>query len=120
MFSCMKPIAFIDGYTRVDGSNAGSDFDRIFIDVGEHDSVARLEAPVGIAMETLALKQFAHSVMLKFLNDDARHQAIMDGLIIIADEHTDTQLKAELTKSSIVSNSVCETSRSHWILAQPY
>ena len=39
----MNPIAYVDGYTSSDTSNADGQIDRMFLDVGEHQTIAMIE-----------------------------------------------------------------------------
>lgn len=114
----MNPIAYVDGYTSSDTSNADGQIDRMFLDVGEHQTIAMIEVKLPPEAGSVPLKQFAHSVILKLLNDDARSQGLIEGTIELWDGHTEAELKAELRKSSTSDESVYEHSRVQWAKEQ--
>lgn len=114
MFGHMNPIAYIDGYTSSDTANPDGEIDRMFLDVGELRTVAMIEVKLPPEAGSVPLKQFAHSIILKLLNDDARSQALLEGIIELWDGHTEVDLEAELRKSSTSDNSVYERSRAEW------
>lgn len=110
----MSPIAFIDGYAASDASSTTRQRDGVLLDVGELGTVAKIEVQLPPDAGSVPLKQYAHSIILKLLNDDARSQALAQGTIELWHGHTDADLKAELRKSSISEDSVSDQSRATW------
>lgn len=110
----MNPIAYIDSYASSDTSNEKGQIDKMFLDLGEHRTIAMIEIKLPPKAGSVPLKQFAHSVILKLLNDDARSQGLIDGTVELWDGRTEAELKAELRKSSTAEDSVYEHSRAQW------
>lgn len=113
----MNPIAYIDSYAS-SHTNANGQIDRMFLDLGEHQTIAMIELKLPPKAGSVPLKQFAHSVILKLLNDDARSQGLIDGTVELRDGRTEAELKAELRKSSTSDDSVYEHSRAQWAKRQ--
>ena len=84
----MKPIVYIDGYSSSDTSNTAAEIDRMFLDVGELNTVAMIEVKLPPEAGSVPLKQYAHSIILKLLNNDARSQGFTDGTIELWRGHT--------------------------------
>ena len=110
----MIPVAYVQGYSSSVTSKACAEPDTIFIDVGEHETVAMIQARMPLEAGDVPLTQYVHGVLLKYLNDDARAQGLIEGNIELWDDHTETELVAELTKTTKSQDSLCEHSRSVW------
>ena len=55
----MKPIVYIDGYSSSDTSNTAAEIDRMFLDVGELNTVAMIEVKLTPEAGSVPLKQYA-------------------------------------------------------------
>lgn len=112
----MNPIVFIDGYAS-SGSSINSDApaDTLFLDVGEAETTAMIEVRLPPDAGSVPHKQFAHGIILKLLNSDARRQGLADGTIELWDGHSEASLEAELQKSSRADDSIYQHSRAHWL-----
>ena len=95
-------------------SKALAEPDTIFIDVGEHETVAMIQARMPLEAGDVPLSQYVHGVLLKYLTDDARAQGVIEGNIELWDDHTEADLVAELTKTTKSQDTICEHSRSVW------
>ncbi len=98
-------FAYIQGLTSSERTVPEPVLDIAVIDIGGAETVATMDVKIPTAGDR-PLKQFLHSEMLKFLNDDARSQAIAAGKIELRNGHTDAELKEALTKSSEVEDSL--------------
>jgi hypothetical protein len=112
----MNPIAYIDRYASSDTDNG--QIDRMFLDLGEHQTIAMIEIKLPPEAGSVPHKQFAHSVILKLLNDDARSRGLVEGTVELRDGRTEAELKAELRKSSTADDSVYEHPRAQWAKRQ--
>ena len=110
----MKPVAYIQGYSSSVTSKPDAEPDTIFIDVGEHEIVAMIQARMPLEAGDVPLSQYVHGVLLKYLTDDARAQGLVEGNIELWEDHTEADLVAELTKTTKSHDSVFEHSRSVW------
>jgi len=71
----MDPIVFIDGYTSSGpDNNVGDPADTMFLDVGEARTTAMIEVRLPPDAGSVPHIQFAHGIVLKLLNSDARRQ----------------------------------------------
>lgn len=73
----MTTIAYIDLH-GVDNKPAHAPPDTLALDVGEHTSVALISVNLPAPAGDVSLTQRAHSLLLKYLTDDARSHAIED------------------------------------------
>ena len=110
----MIPVAYVQGYSSSVTSKAGAEPDTIFIDVGEHETVALIQARMPLEAGDVPLTQYVHGVLLKYLTVDARAQGLIEGNIELRDDYTEADLVAEITKTTKSHDSICEHSRSVW------
>lgn len=112
----MDPIVFIDGYTSSGpDNNVGDPADTMFLDVGEARTTAMIEVRLPPDAGSVPHIQFAHGIVLKLLNSDARRQGLADVTIELWDSHSEVSLESELRKSSNADDSVCGHSRAQWL-----
>ena len=95
----MTTIAYINVH-GIDNKPADTSPDTLTLDVGEHKSVALITVNLPAPEGEVSLTQRAHSLLLKYLTDDARSSAIENGSITLCPGCSDADLVAELTKAS--------------------
>lgn len=95
----MTTIAYIDVH-GIENKPAEAPPDTITLDVGEYKSVALITVNLPAPEGEVSLTQRAHSLLLKYLTDDARRSAIENGSIALCQDCSEADLVAELTRAS--------------------